>query len=82
MKVFIDGKQVECNSEVRVELSVEPRDGISSDSDLEYCIHREGIVVNLTEITERSAPWAEFTYSFWEDHEEFVEEYMLPYKGD
>lgn len=80
MKVFIDGKQVECNSEVRVELSVEPRDGITEDSDLEYVIHKEGIVVNLTEVTKRSAPSAEFTYNFWEDHEDFVNEYMVNYK--
>jgi hypothetical protein len=77
MKVYIDGKEIKCNSEVRVVIEVEPREGISSESDLEYIIHKEGIVASLTEVTRTSAPSAEFTYEFWEDHEEFIDQYML-----
>ena len=80
MEVYIDGKRVECNSDVRVTVKAEPRDGITHDSDLEYIINEEGITANLTEITSRSAPSAEFTFEFWEVHEDFVEQYMLNYK--
>jgi len=83
MEVYIDGKKIECKNDIRVIVPVTPRDGITADlfdSDLEIILHNEGIGAELIEITERSAPSAEFTYSFWETFEEFIDEYMLKSK--
>ena len=80
MEVYIDGKKVECKTAVRVVVPVECRDGIDSQSELGFTIHAEGVSADLLETTESSAPSAEETFSFWETHEEFIDEYMLNYK--
>jgi hypothetical protein len=77
MKVYIDGKEVEFENEVRIEVQVEPRCGITHDADLEFTFSVEGITAELVEITANSGPSAEVTHSFWETYEEFIYENMI-----
>ncbi len=82
MKVYIDGKLVEVENEVRVVVQVVPRCGIDGVSDLEVCLNAEGINVELVEITANSAPSAEITTFYQETFEEFIDNNMLKEKKE
>jgi len=61
MKVFIDGKEVEFQNDVKIRYEVEPVDGITEESDLDVTLTCEGIILDLVEVTRASAPSAEVT---------------------
>lgn len=71
--VEVDDKQVRVYDEIRFGAKVTPEDGISGDSDLEIVVTQEGLIVDLVEITERSAPSAEVTRTFSITFEELKE---------
>jgi len=72
MKIIVDGQCMEA-SVVKIFTEVEPRYGVSKDSDLEVTITEEGIIADLWENTETSLQSAECTATFGNTFDEFME---------
>jgi hypothetical protein len=61
MKIYVDGKEIEFQNDVRIVYEIEPDVGITNSSDCEIVLNCEGMVLDVVEVTERSCPSAEST---------------------
>jgi len=74
MKVYIDGKEVECNRRVQILIPVQPRDGVTEKSQLQYHITDDLLETYLLEVmNDRFGTEPEDVYSIAEEHEEVAD---------